>query len=156
MTYVSPPLELPVTADEDITRVDLQVFGIEHRDASFEVRIFLDTPEADRSIARDAEHGYAGSFYIFGHGGCVGDSLHCHVPEEPPHRYDIRPSHKLTPQTRVVNITAAWRRLQQGTRETATATVTLVPVNAVEPEGIRREDAADLLVLSRIAVVAYA
>jgi thiamine transport system substrate-binding protein len=37
--------------------------------------------------------------------------MHCHVPEEPPHRYDRRLRHKLTPQTRVVLITDAWRKL---------------------------------------------
>lgn len=155
MTYVSPPLELPVTDDEDISRVDLQVFGVAHREASYEVRVFLNQPEADRATARDAEHGYAGSFYVFGHGGCVGDSMHCHVPEDPPHRYDIRPVHKLTPQTRVVEITRSWRRLG-APKGTSTATVTLVAVNAVEPDGARREDAEDLLVFDRIAIVAYA
>lgn len=156
MTYVSPPLALPSADDHDIARVDLQVFGIGHREASYEVAIFLNKPDADSATVRGTSHGYAGSFFVFGHGGCVGDTMHCHVPEDPPHRYDVGPRHKLTPQTRVVSITEAWRQLVHGAKQTLTATVTLVPVNAVEPDGERREDAADLLAFTRIAIVAYA
>ena len=155
MSYVSPALEFPDPADNDVQRVDLQVFGVRHRDASYEVRIFLNQADADESTPRDAAHGYAGSFYVFGHGGCVGDAMHCHVPEEPPHRYDARPRHKLTPQTRVVPITDAWRRLPTEGDRTA-VTISLVPTNAVEPDGERRPDAADLLQFDRLAVVAYA
>jgi len=156
MTYVSPPLELPDPADLDLTRVDLQVFGVGHREASYEVRVFLNQPEADDSTASDAEHGYAGSFFVFGHGGCVGDAMHCHVPEDPPHRYDIRPRHKLSPQTRVVSITEAWRRLSSQAESTLSTTVALVAANAVEPDGARRQSAEDLLVFERLAVVSYA
>lgn len=157
MTYVSPPLDIPDRSDEDVVRVDLQVFGIGHREASYEVRIFLNRTDADESTPRDESHGYAGCFYVFGHGGCVGDTMHCYVPEDPPHRYDARPRHKLTPQTRVVPITEAWRRLSaDGGDGTASATVSLVAANAVEPDGERRPGAADLLQLNRLAVVAYA
>lgn len=140
MNYVSPPLELPDPDIADILRVDLQVFDVEHREASYEVRIFLNEPEADGATMRDADHGYAGSFFVFGHGGCVGDTMHCHVPANPPHRYDIRPRHKLTPQTRVIELTEAWRRLAESSEEVSSATVTLVAVNAVEPDGARRDN----------------
>jgi hypothetical protein len=158
MTYVSPPLEIPGPADAEIARVDLQVFGVGHRDGSYEVRIFIGQPDATADTARDAEHGYAGSYYVFGHGGCVGDEMHCHVPEGPPHRYDVRPAHKLTPQTRVVKITEAWHRLDASAGDDGappTVQVTLVPVNGVDPDGRRLEDASDLLVLDRVAIVAY-
>jgi len=156
MSYVSPPLEFPDPSDDEIARLDLQVFGVGHREASYEVRIFLNRTEVDEATPRDEAHGYAGSYYVFGHGGCVGDAMHCHVPEEPPHRYDARPQHKLTPQTRVVPITEAWRRLPPPSETPLSATITLVVVNAVEPDGERREAAADLLQFDRLAVVAYA
>jgi hypothetical protein len=158
MTYVSPPLEIPDPADAEVARVDLQVFGVGHREGSYEVRIFLGRPDADADTAPDADHGYAGSYYVFGHGGCVGDEMHCHIPDGPSHRYDVRPPHKLTPQTRVVKLTEAWHRLKVAPGadgEPPTIEVTLVPVNAVDPAGRRLADAGDLLVLEGIAIVAY-
>jgi hypothetical protein len=161
MTFVSPPLEVPDSADPDVSRVDLQVFGVGHREASYEVRVFLDEPGANADTTTDADQGYAGSYFVFGHGGCVGDAQHCHVPEGTTHRYDVRPRHKLTPQTRIVKVTDAWKRLNKSSaggedESLPTVQVTLVPVNGVDPKGRRLDDSSGLLVLERIALVAYA
>ncbi len=158
MTYTSPPLDLPDLRDSYIKRVDLQIHGVGHREASYQVRIFLNRPQADASTACEPEEGYAGSYWVFGHGGCVGDAMHCHVPEGSPHRYDVRPPHKLTPQVRVVPVTAAWHATEPSEANTRspTLTVTLVSVNGVDPDGTRREDASELLVFERLSLVAYA
>ena len=51
---------------------------------------------------------YAGSYHIFGHGGCLGDPGHCDV--EPRRRYDPRPAHPLTPAKKVVIATDPVKR----------------------------------------------
>lgn len=160
MTWVSPPLEVPDGDDEEVRRLDLQVFGVGHRDASYEVRVFVDNAEAGPATEPVAEQGYAGSYFVFGHGGCVGDAGHCHVPEGRPYAYDVRGRHKLTPQVRVLQVTEAWRRTQsrasQEGRTAETVTLTFVAVHGVGPDGEPVGDADDLLGLQRVALVAYA
>jgi tyrosinase len=109
--YSSPPVELPEPA-EPFSRADLIFYGLDHSLASYEGRVFLD-PAAevlvDKETPREAAN-YAGSFWIFGHGGCFGDSGHCDVPvhDDP---FDFRPPHQLTPADRVVTVTGAVTRL---------------------------------------------
>ena len=118
----------PVGPEEGrFTRADLVFFGVDHSETSYEVRVFLNNPTADASTPRTAEHGYAGRFVVFGHGGCFGDEGHCEVPGEPRASTDLRLAHPLTPQTKLVTVTDALRRVlaeQEGLRQ-----VTLVPVS---------------------------
>jgi hypothetical protein len=85
--YVSPPLELPAP-EVDFKRADLVFYGVDHSGSSFEAQISLgDEP--------------AGSFYIFGHGGCFGDVGHCDIPSGPRHPDDKRlPTHLHPTQRR--------------------------------------------------------
>jgi hypothetical protein len=108
----------------DFYRADITFFGVDHSGATFEGRVFLNNPDADESTPRTAENGYAGSFYIFGHGGCWGDEGHCAVPKTR-RPYDIRPPHPLTPAKASVIITDALRRaIAQG----PDISITVVPV----------------------------
>ncbi len=71
----------PTSPEEGrFTRADLVFSGVDHSETSYEVRVFLNNPTADASTPRTAEHGYAGRFVVFGHGGCFGDEGHCEVP----------------------------------------------------------------------------
>src|SRR6266516_3166676 len=100
--YTSPPIELPA-ADEAFTRADLIFYGLDHSSYSYEGRIFLNAPDADEKASRGHD-AYAGSFWIFGHGGCFGDVGHCDIPprDDP---FDLRPPHQLTPAPRTVTVT---------------------------------------------------
>jgi hypothetical protein len=110
------------------TRADLLFSGVDHSETSYEVRVFLNNPIADASTPRTAEQGYAGRFVVFGHGGCFGDEGHCEVPSQPRASTDLRLAHPLTPQTKLVIVTDALRRMlaeqEEGLRQ-----VTLVPVS---------------------------
>ena len=128
--YVSPPIAIPKRGTA-YRRADLHFYGVDHSGSSFEARVFLNHPDADAATPREAGAGYAGSFYIFGHGGCFGDAGHCDVPPGPRRPYDRRLPHQLTPQHKLVVITEALRRLEQGG---ATAmTVTVVPAPSDSP-----------------------
>lgn len=119
--YTSPPIELP-SAEEPFARADLIFYGLDHSSHSYEGRVFLNTPDADEQASREYD-GYAGSFWIFGHGGCFGDVGHCDLPnrEDP---FDFRPAHQLEPAFRVLTVTGAIEQLiQDGARE---VTVTVV------------------------------
>ena len=124
-TFTSPPVTIDFAGpDHRFVRADLEIEGIYHGEASYEGRIFLNNPNADAKTAKTPQNGYAGSFHIFGHGGCLGDAGHCDVHD---HRepYDFRPPHPLTPARKRVTVTSALREI---TKTTTTVTITVVPV----------------------------
>ena len=125
-TYTSKPVSIDFASPEHrFVRADLEIRGIYHGEASYEGRVFLNNAKADQNTPTSIDYGYAGSFYIFGHGGCLGDPGHCEVNEHDREAYDFRPPHPLTPATKRVTVTAALRKLAVSAKE---ATITIVPV----------------------------
>ena len=124
--YTSKPVPIDFAGPEHrYVRSDLEIYGIYHGGPSYEGRIFLNNPKADQTTPRSRENGYAGSFYIFGHGGCLGDPGHCEVNEENREDYDFRSPHPLTPAKKKVTVTATLREIAKTNK---TATITVVPV----------------------------
>jgi hypothetical protein len=121
--FRSQPLDIPAER-EDITRADLVFYGVDHSGPSYEARIFLDNPRANADTPRDVERGYAGSFVVFGHGGCYGDEGHCAPEDRFSDEFDIRPPHPLTRFTRTVTVTDALKRT---TGEQVTVHVVALP-----------------------------
>jgi tyrosinase len=114
------------TLDPDPYRADIEFYGVDHEGASYEGRVYLNNPDADENTGYSEEAGYAGSYHIFGHGGCLGDPGHCDV--EPRREYDPRPEHPLSRAKKVVVATDAVKRVIGQDDE---VTVTVVPI--VEP-----------------------
>jgi len=124
-TYTSKPVSVEFAGPSHRFQwADLEILGIDHSEASYEGRVFLNNPKADAKTPRTIDHGYAGSFYIFGHGGCFGDVGHCEVNG---HRdaYDFRDSHPLVPTRARVPVTDTLRQLAKTSSE---VTITVVPV----------------------------
>jgi tyrosinase len=106
-------------------QVTLELDGVFHGEASFEGRVFLNNPQATAETPRTQDNGYAGSFHIFGHGGCLGDPGHCEVNDHNREKFDFRPGHMLTPTKTRVDVT---RTLQAIARTKPDVSVTIVPV----------------------------
>jgi hypothetical protein len=141
--YTAPPLELP--EHEGIDRADLIFLGLDHSGASFEARLFLDAPDADHAAGRD-HPAYAGSFYLFGHGGCFGDEGHCDVPAERD-PFDLRPPHPLEPAIRVVTVTDAIKAKVAGGARAVTVTVVAHAVG---------DNPNDVLAFDKVRLAVYA
>ncbi len=125
-TYTSRPVPVEfATPEHRFVRADIEISGIFHGEASYEGRIFLNNPKADAKTPKDLEHGYAGSFHIFGHGGCLGDPGHCEVNEHKREPYDFRSPHPLTPAKKRVTVTEALRNIAKISKA---VTITVVPV----------------------------
>jgi tyrosinase len=136
--------------DTDAYRADIEFHDVGHAGASYEGRVYLNNPDADDSTGYD-DPSYAGSYHIFGHGGCLGDEGHCDV--EPRREYDPRPSHPLTPAKKVVIATDAVRRAIDEADE---ATVTVVPI--VEPlpyENVEAKYVEDPVDIGYVRIVTY-
>jgi hypothetical protein len=129
-------------------RAELELRGIEHRGASFEIRVFLSNTKANRKTERRAENGYAGSTWVFGHGRCYGDKGHCEVPK----RYrdeELRRPHPLTPVDRSIDVTAVLREV---TKKSTKLSVTLVPVIQAANDA---NELVDVLQLDEVALTTY-
>ena len=124
--FVSGPIDVAKREPgAELARADLVFYGIDHSGPSFEGRVFINAPKADADTPRDDPH-YAGSFHIFGHGGCFGDTGHCEVRAEPADAFDLRPPHQLVPATRSVIVTEALKLLVGADDEQLTVTVVAV------------------------------
>ncbi len=146
--YVSDPIPLPPRDEEqEITRADLVFYGVGHRGSSYEGRIFFNAPDAGPTTAMELDAGYAGSFTVFGHGGCYGDVGHCDVPTEPTtDAFDLRPPHPLTPYNLSVIVTEALKRVDGDQ-----VTVTVVPV----VPGDEQPETEDVLEFDGMRLVSY-
>lgn len=145
--FVSKPLTVPVVDGQPtFTRADIIFYEVDHSGDSFEARIFLNNADADENTPKETEHGYAGYFSIFGHGGCAGDVGHCEVPADQNDPDDLRLAHPLTPATKPVIITDAVQALAQ-----PRFTVTVVPVLP----GRTRPRRADVLHFHSFEILTY-
>jgi tyrosinase len=144
--YVSPKIPLDSLL-KDFHRADLVFEGLDHSGATFEARVFVNNKAATATTATTAQKGYAGTFHIFGHGGCFGDAGHCEV-RGLPRPYDPRPAHPLTPARKVVIATEAIRRAIKG----KDMTVTVVPIVRA---GTEECDYKDVLKFEKLSVRTY-
>jgi hypothetical protein len=140
------------TADE-FSRADLEFRGVDHSGPSFEARVYLDNPAADAETGRDLDSGYAGSFHVFGHGGCFGEHGHCDIPQGPPSPYDLRLRHQLTPQYKTVIVTNALRTIM-AKRTRKTFTVTLVAIVRDNPVS-QVQNVKDPLRFDSVSLITY-
>jgi len=111
----------------NITKATLVFQGINHAGPSYEARIFLNNKKANEKTKTTSANGYAGSFFIFGHGGrCYGGPGHCAIPtSDMPDPYDLRRSNPLTPTSRDVRIT---EQFIKSIKKDKKVTVTVVPI----------------------------
>jgi tyrosinase len=145
--YVSEPLGVPsAPADVQVSRADLVFYDVDHSGVSYEARIFFNNPAATHRTPLTPEDGYAGSFHVFGHGGCFGDEGHCAVGGETRDPFDVRPPHPLLGQTKTVIVTDAVGRLAD-----RRVVISVVPV----APGARGAVAVDALSFDRLRLLIY-
>jgi len=145
-------LELPTgAAQPEHARADLTFYGLDHSGPSYEVRVFFNHPDADADTPLTGGAGFAGSFAVFGHGGCFGEEGHCDV-RPPVSVFDRRLPHQLVPMARVLTVTNAIGELIRA--DAQTVTVTTVPVVRSSPLA-SADQAADVLVIDQVALHTY-
>lgn len=108
----------------EFSRADIEFIGVDHSGSSYEARVFVNNPGADASTPRTDASGYAGSYNIFGHGGCFGDLGHCDIHKKQD-VFDPRPTHPLEPIRKVVIATKA---IKNAAAKGGDITITVVPM----------------------------
>ena len=152
-SYVSQKLKLDIsTLEPDFYRADLIIHGLDHSGPSYEGRVFINNPKANHETPDDPAEGYTGSYFVFGHGGCLGDEGHCEV-NRPPVRFNmIRNS--LIPEKISLIITEKLKELGKSTDE---FTITIVPKLAGGSEIACQKDAdlKNVVLLHKMSIETY-
>jgi hypothetical protein len=146
--FTSPPINVYVNEKEhEYYRVDIEFHGVDHSGPSYEGRVFLNKPNANKNTPLDYKNNYAGSYNIFGHGGCFGDIGHCDI--KPRRAYDSRAAHPLTPALKTIVVTNLIKKILKSKQ---TITVTIVPIIA---KGGRMSNVKDVVHIGSIRINAY-
>jgi len=146
--FTSPSIKLNWEKEEnEFYRADIEFFGIDISGPSYEGRVFLNNPNANENTDLSLESGYAGSFYIFGHGGCYGDEGHCEIKQR--RTFDSRTEHDLTPAYKSMIATDAIKRILRTTREIV---LRVVPITA---RSGRMSDAKEIVFIDQIRISCY-
>jgi tyrosinase len=132
--FRSGRVPVDTSAGNDFRRADIVFDGVEQAGGSFEARVFLNNPDADASTPTTGEHGYAGSFHVYGYGRYPG-------PEP-----DATAGGPRAPMTRYVTATEAVRSALAG-GETG-VDVTTVAIGRETAEG----PGPDALDASRVSI----
>jgi hypothetical protein len=149
--YVSDPIPLDLQKlERGFYRVDLEIYGLDHGGASYEGRVFVNKGNANQGTSKTVKNRYAGSFHVFGHGGCFGDIGHCDIKMDR-RDYDLRPSHHLTKRfTRLIVTEPMLREAKKGAKE---FTFTIVPViKGGDPD---KCDFENVLKFDRLSLVTF-
>jgi len=143
------PLPLsPAIAAGEFSAAQLVFYEVDHSGPSFEALVFLNAEKPGVETPLDREAGFAGSFVIFGHGGCVGDEGHCDVPEKSKEPFDDRPLHALTPQTKTVDISERLRQVYADGDGLRVSVLAIVP-------GDEMPELRDVLFFSAMRLLAF-
>jgi len=109
---VDQDLAQDASAPDALVRADLVFHGVVHSRGSYEGRVFFNNPDADAETPTDHDHGYAGSYWVFGHAECYGDPGHCDpdwgAAEDV---LDFRRPHHMLPEAASVEVTHALRSI---------------------------------------------
>jgi tyrosinase len=128
----------------DFRSADFEVGGIKHTGSSYEGLVYINNPAANADTGKDVQAGYAGSFNVFGHGGCFGAEGHCDAPHER-RRFDNRPLARAIRMKKRVSITEA---LRSAARSGSEIQFTIVArTSDPNPEGV--------LDVKRLSIVTY-
>lgn len=112
------PAGLSVTLGrKDFVTAELQLRNVLHSKDTFELRVFLNQPDATADTPTEANNHYAGRLVFFGHGECIGGPGHCD-PAMHEDEFDLRPP-RLAPYDLSLDVTDCVRRLAESAKDIA-------------------------------------
>ncbi len=148
--FVSEPFAVRALAEAH-GRVDVELGGVDQAVPSYEGRLFLNNPEADRETIRDEDSGYLGSFFVFGKVQCWGeDEGHCDPASD--RRFDRRHPPGRHAKIRVTVPEGRLARLIARGAEQATISVVAVRTSDADASAAPSDGP---LRFGRLSVIAY-
>jgi hypothetical protein len=138
--------------EREYYRADLRLFGVSIKVPSYEGRVFINNVDANPNTPTDLEHGYVGSYNIFGHPNCLGDTGHC---DDRPRRFkfDVIP-YRLAPENLAITITD---KLKSISKQCEDFTVTICPIVSIpiQEQGMDEVDVQDVIKIDKVSIELY-
>lgn len=155
--YVSDKIAFKMKdLEKPFYRADLELRGVDKSGPSYEGRVFLSKYDREEHPSQDTPtdeaHGYVGSFFVFGNGGCYGDMGHCDLNLSKT-KFDVIPNREK-PENITLMVTDKLKEISQDSGEFR---VTVVPVSAdgmnfVCQTGV---DLENIVKIDKVSVVTY-
>lgn len=139
------------TIEQDVRRVDLILRDVDHLGCSYEGRVFFNNKRAGARTKPTKKSGYAGSFFIFGHGDCYGAPDHCEIrPQNDPYKTNTLPPENLPAEVHLT-VTDAFKR---ATKKGNKISITIVPIVCDPPDYVSA-DPKDALSFRTASIAIY-
>jgi hypothetical protein len=138
--------------ERDFYRADLRLLGVDIKVPTYEGRVFINNTGANLDTPTDLEHGYVGSYGIFGHSACLGDEGHCDVHTQRL-KFDVVP-YRLVPEDISITITD---KLKSLARQKSDFTVTICPIVCppIEERGMEKVDLENVVKINKVSIELY-
>ena len=137
--FTTPPIPLKLGSKGlNFGRADILIHGVDQSGPSFEGRVFLNNPKAAFDTPTTPEHGYAGSFHVYGYGIWPDDIAKERKPAE---------AEADTIRAPIEKDLIATDALRQAGSRGSEVTVTVVPVTGNPPH-----DAGDAMKLEGVSI----
>jgi len=152
-TYTSPKIHVSKEdLERDFYRADLRLLGVDIKVPTYEGRVFINNTSANLDTPTDLEHGYVGSYGIFGHPDCLGDEGHCDVHTQRL-KFDVIP-YRLVPEDISITITD---KLKSLAKQTSDFTVTICPIVCppIEEHGMEKVDLENVVKINKVSIELY-
>jgi hypothetical protein len=94
--FRSVPIAIGTEGARYLQRADIAVDGLDQAGSSFELRIFLNRPDADTATDATEDNGYAGSIYVYGYGDPPADLARGRDPGAGPRAQAAGPTATVT------------------------------------------------------------
>lgn len=135
--FTTPPIPLKLgPRGLNFGRADILIHGVDQSGPSFEGRVFLNNPKATSDTPTTPEHGYAGSFHVYGYGIWPDD-----IGKE------VKPAEPDTIRAPIEKDLIATDALRQAASRASEVTVTVVPVTGNPPH-----DAGEAMKLEGVSI----
>jgi hypothetical protein len=152
-TYTSRKIHLNrENLERDFYRADLTLSGVHMNVPTYEGRVFINNTKANSDTPMDLEHGYVGSYSIFGHPDCFGDAGHCDIRPQR-FKFDVIP-YRLAPENIAITIT---EKLKSIAKQTEDFTVTICPIVSppIEEDGMEKIDLENVVKIDKVSIEIY-
>jgi hypothetical protein len=152
-TYTSQKIHInKENLEKDFYRADVLLLGVHINVPTYEGRVFINNTKANSDTPTDLEHGYVGSYGIFGHPDCLGDAGHCDMRPQR-FKFDVIP-YRLAPENIAINIT---EKIKSMLSQTEDFTITICPIVCppIEEDGMEKIDLENVVKMDKVSIEIY-
>jgi tyrosinase len=146
--FRSEPVSVSTRVQQNHSKVEVRLHGVQLTERGANIRVFLNQPEATAETSIERNDNYVGNFLSFV-GFCYGGPGHCEVPSSKRRPFDHRMRHHKTPGNLRFDATETVQKLLAAQKDQSTPLPLSVHLVVTDIQGQTRDD---LLKLDGVSV----